>query len=81
MLSLPKNQTLTDKTCRCFLFCARKTPGFGGVCWLYDENGCPEVNLFSIRYFYCTFSDLSMPIEAVNNLPIFLMTRKQVPIL
>jgi hypothetical protein len=26
----PQNQTLTGTLCRCFVFHARKTPGFGG---------------------------------------------------
>ena len=42
----PNNQTLTRSTCRCFLFHARKTPGFGGFWEFYAEFLCTEVRLF-----------------------------------
>jgi hypothetical protein len=33
----PQNQTLTRSACRCFVFHARKTPGFEGFWWFCAE--------------------------------------------
>jgi len=41
----PQNQTLTDLHCRCFLFHARKTPGFGGFLGFCAEKISGEVRL------------------------------------
>ena len=43
------NQTLTRLTCRCFLFYARKTPGFGGVWWFCAEKIQMEIRLTLIE--------------------------------
>ena len=42
----PQNQTLTDPRCRCFVFHARKTPGFGGIWRFSAEIFCGGVRLF-----------------------------------